>query len=102
LYGITPEGGAIAAGTVFSLSAGLGPFVKTTPTFSQVGKSVSILGNNLGSTTGVSFNGTAATFTVVSSSEIKTTVPAGATTGKIEVKTPKKTLRSEVAFRVTP
>jgi IPT/TIG domain len=39
---------------------------------------------------------------VVSSSEITTTVPADATTGKVEVKTPSSTLFSNVAFRVTP
>jgi hypothetical protein len=38
---------------------------------------------------------------VVSKSEITTTVPTGATTGTVEVKTPKKTLKSNVVFRVT-
>jgi len=47
------------------------------------------------------FNGTAAKFTVVSKSEIKTTVPTGATTGTVEVTIPKGTLKSNVVFRVT-
>jgi hypothetical protein len=51
--------------------------------------------------TSVTFNGTVATFTVVSKSEIKTTVPEGATTGKIDVKTPRSVLKSNVVFRVT-
>jgi hypothetical protein len=38
---------------------------------------VTILGNDLTDATDVSFNGTAATFTIVSGSEIKTTVPTG-------------------------
>jgi hypothetical protein len=49
----------------------------------------------------VTFNGTAATFKVVSKSEISTTVPAGATTGKVQVTTPTKKLNSNVVFRVT-
>ena len=61
-----------------------------------------ILGNNLKSATSVSFNGTAATFTIVSNTEIKASVPAGATTGKVEVGTPTTTLRSNVSFRVIP
>jgi uncharacterized protein (TIGR03437 family) len=51
--------------------------------------------------TSVTFNGTVAKFTVVSKSEIKTTVPTGATTGLVEVTTPKGTLKSNVVFRVT-
>jgi uncharacterized protein (TIGR03437 family) len=57
--------------------------------------------NNLTGATRVTFNGTAATFKVVSSSEITTTVPTGATTGKVKVVTLQRTLTSNV-FRVTP
>ena len=88
-------------GTVFSLSVGLGPFVETEPTSGALGTAVNILGSNLTGATSVTFNGTAAAFTVVSSSEIETTVPAGATTGTVQVTTPSGTLNSNVAFRVT-
>jgi uncharacterized repeat protein (TIGR03803 family) len=101
-YGTTELGGADAAGTIFSLSVGLHPFVETQPTSGKVGKAVKILGTNLTGSTSVTFNGTAATFTVVSSSEITTTVPTGATTGKIKVTTPRRTLTSNVSFRVIP
>jgi uncharacterized repeat protein (TIGR03803 family) len=102
-YGTTYGGGPPGdGGTVFSLSVGLSPFVKTNPTSGKAGKSVMILGSNLTGTTGVSFNGTAATFTVVSSTEITATVPAGATTGAVQVTTPGGTLQSNVTFRVTP
>jgi hypothetical protein len=47
-----------------------------------------------------SFNGAVATFTVVSSSDITTAVPAGATTGEVKVVTPSGTLSSNVSFRV--
>ena len=64
-------------------------------------KTVIVLGNQLKGTTSVAFNGTAASFTVISSTEIKTSVPTGATTGFVKVTTPKKTLKSNVVFRVT-
>ena len=101
-YGTTDAGGANAGGTIFSLAVGLGPFVKTLPTSGKVGAAVTILGTNLMGATSVSFNGTAASFTVVSSSEITTTVPTGATTGKVKVVTPGATLSSNLSFRVTP
>jgi uncharacterized repeat protein (TIGR03803 family) len=101
-YGTTSEGGANNDGTVFSLSVGLGPFMETLPASGKVGAAVKILGTHLTGATSVSFNGTAAVFKVVSSSEITTTVPTGATTGKVKVTTPSGTLTSNVNFRVTP
>jgi uncharacterized repeat protein (TIGR03803 family) len=101
LYGTTEDGGVNGFGTVFRLSVGLGPFVETQPTSGKVGAAVKILGTKLTGATSVSFNGTAATFTVVSSSEITTTLPVGATTGKVQVTTPSGTLSSNVSFRVT-
>jgi hypothetical protein len=41
-------------------------------------------------------------FAVVSSSEITTAVPMGATTGKVKVTTPGSTLTSNVNLQVTP
>jgi len=96
-YGTTTDGGAnYAGGTIFSLSVGLGPFVETQPASRRVGKPVKILGANLTGATSVTFNGTVATFSVVSSSEITTTVPTGATTGTVQVETPGGTLSSNV------
>jgi uncharacterized repeat protein (TIGR03803 family) len=100
-YGTTGGGGAHGDGTVFSLSVGLAPFVESRPTSGKVAASVVILGTNLTGTSSVTFNGTAARFTVVSKSEIKANAPAGATSGKIKVKTPHGTLISNVVFRVT-
>ncbi|HZZ14485.1 MAG TPA: choice-of-anchor tandem repeat GloVer-containing protein [Candidatus Sulfotelmatobacter sp.] len=106
-YGTTEQGGlsncslGSGCGTVFSLSVGLTPFVKTNPTFGKVGWSISILGTNLTGASAVSFNGTAATtFTVISETEIKATVPSGATSGTIQVTTPGGILSSNVAFQV--
>jgi len=109
-YGTTTYGGiqnyhfchGPGCGTVFSLAVGLGPFVKTEPASGEVGATIDILGTNLTGASSVSFNGTAAVFRVVSSSEITTTVPAGATMGKVHVVTPSGTLSSNVSFRVLP
>lgn len=101
LFGTAPIGGANLDGTVFGLSVGLRPFVETLPTLGKVGTKATILGTNLTGVTSVSFNGTAAKFKFVSSSEITTTVPIGATTGKVKVTTPKRMLASNVRFRVT-
>ena len=103
-YGTTYFGGAKrhGHGTVFSLSVGLGAFVKTLPTFGTVGETISILGSNLTGSTKVTFHGIQAAFTVVSNTEITATVPTGATTGTVKVVTPGGTLSSNVPFRVTP
>lgn len=102
LYGTTWVGGpnGVGYGTVFSLDVGLGPFVRTLPDFGKVGSAVKILGTDLTGATSVTFNGVAATFKVVSSSLLTTTVPTGATTGKVEVVTPAGTLVSSVGFWV--
>jgi len=74
--------------------------VKTLPTSGKVGAAVQILGTNLTGATSVTFNGTAAAFTVISPSLISTTVPTGAATGQVQVKTPIGTLLSNAAFVV--
>jgi uncharacterized repeat protein (TIGR03803 family) len=104
-YGTT-YGGALGCisyegcSTVFSLSMGLSPFVESNPTFGKVGYKVNILGGSLKNATSVKFNGTPATFTVVSGSYIKTTVPTCATTGTITVTTSGGTFSSNVPFQV--
>jgi uncharacterized repeat protein (TIGR03803 family) len=114
-YGATFGGGSaeghkgncnyFGCGTVFSLSVGLSPFVETVPSSGNVGTAVRILGTNLKGATSVSFNGTAATFTVISKSEIETSLPPGATAGPVRVTTTAKkitnTLKSNVPFLVT-
>jgi uncharacterized repeat protein (TIGR03803 family) len=101
-YGTTGYGGADNDGTVFSVSVGLGPFVETQRTAGKVGEVVEMLGTDLTGATTVTFNGTAAAFTVASPSLIAARVPAGATSGKIQVVTPSGTLLSNVPFRVLP
>jgi uncharacterized repeat protein (TIGR03803 family) len=101
-YGTTLDGGENDnAGTIFSLATGLGPFIGTIPTSGAAKTKVTILGTNLKGATAVTFNGTAATFKVVSASEITTTVPSGATSGTVTVTTSGgTTLNSYSAFQV--
>jgi uncharacterized repeat protein (TIGR03803 family) len=101
-YGTAAYGGAHDRGVVFSLSVGLGAFVEIQPTSGKVGKAVKILGTNLNGASNVTFNGTPATFVVKSKSLITTTVPSGATTGRVWVTFPHGRRSSNVPFRVTP
>jgi uncharacterized repeat protein (TIGR03803 family) len=106
-YGTTFGGGGYNGypyGTVFSLGVANGLFVEANPSGGKAGSKVIILilGTKLTGATSVSFNGTPSAFMVKSKSEITTTVPAGATTGTVQVVTPGGTLSSNVPFRVTP
>jgi uncharacterized repeat protein (TIGR03803 family) len=101
LYGVTTgTPGSHVYGTVFKLSMGLAPFVKTVPTAGYPGTTIFVLGTGLTGATSLTFNGKAAAFTVVSATEIKATVPKGSTTGIVQVTTPSGTLWSNVAFKV--
>jgi uncharacterized repeat protein (TIGR03803 family) len=110
LYGTTFTGGGSAycpapmtgCGTIFALSTGEAPFVETRPVIGKAGEAVTILGYKLTGTTSVTFNGISAAFAVRSSTEISTIVPAGATTGEVQVITPDGALSSNIAFEVAP
>ena len=101
LYGVTEFGGKSNDGTVYSLNMGLPAFV-TSPLFSgKVGSSVMILGNHLTGTTEVTFNGHPANFKVLSDTHMMATVPAGASSGSIHVRTPGAVLLSRKKFVVS-
>jgi uncharacterized repeat protein (TIGR03803 family) len=106
IYGTTYYGGTSLAcgtsgcGTIFGLTDDLPEFVEPQLNAGKPGAAVNILGSALSGASGVTFNGTAATFTVVSSSLITATVPAGARSGPIEVYTPHGTVTSEASFVV--
>ena len=111
LYGMTLSGGSGTVppctvdfcGVVYSLNIGTGNFVTFVgPPTAPVGGSVEILGQGFTGTKKVLFNGVSATFTVVSDTYITTTVPTGAKTGYVSVKTPGGTLKSNKKFVVTP
>jgi hypothetical protein len=65
-----------------------GPTISSfAPSCGPVGTSVDVMGNNFQGTTSVTFNGVTAVFVAQSGHLIETTVPTGATTGKIGVVT---------------
>lgn len=107
LYSNTDQGGDLSCGasggcgTIFKL---LSPptIVKFSPSSGAVGAAVTITGVSLSQATAVAFNGTAATFTVVSDNQVTTTVPAGATSGTISLTSPAGTAVSSTSFSVTP
>lgn len=103
-YGTTSEGGVHGGlGTIFSLSTGLGPFVKTEPTFAKEGATIGIFGQGFTSTSVVQFGGVQATNVKLSgSSFLFATVPTGALTGSVTVTTDGNTLTSNQPFRVKP
>jgi len=105
-YGTTAAGGLyLSLGTLFRLSMGLPPFIKTFPVAAaptQALGSVQILGQNLSGATSVTFNGTPAPFAVINPTTIYTEVPAGATSGPVPVTTSTGVLKSQVAFQVLP
>jgi uncharacterized repeat protein (TIGR03803 family) len=102
LYSDTNTGGTHNTGSFYSLKASLAPYAALLPTSGKVGKPVGILGQGFNSATGVSFNGTAATFKVSSDTFLTATIPAGATTGMVTVAIPSGNLKSKINFRVVP
>jgi uncharacterized repeat protein (TIGR03803 family) len=109
-YGNASSGGDLnctdfegqGCGTVFDLRVGLKPFVAFVIKAGGIGQRIGILGQGFIGTTAVSFNGTAARFTVRSQTLLTAIVPAGATTGSVTVTTPDGTLTSNVPFYVLP
>ena len=89
--------GSATSSTNFTVKPKITSF---SPTSGSVGAAVTITGYNFTGATSVNFNGTAATFTVVSDTKITTTVPSGATSGPISVTTPSGSGASSTSFTV--
>jgi uncharacterized repeat protein (TIGR03803 family) len=107
---ITNNGGTVSynkyQGAIVQVATGLPapkPVVaRFAPTSGKVGQKVTISGGSFVGTTGVAFNGTAATFTVKSSNTIIATVPSGAATGPITVTNGGGSTTSAQSFTVLP
>ncbi|GAB3743321.1 hypothetical protein GCM10027594_22530 [Hymenobacter agri] len=85
----------------FAVAPGPGATITSfTPASGPVGTTVTLTGTNFTGATAVSLNGTAATFTVVSATQITLAVPAGATSGLISVTTPNGTAVAATPFLV--
>jgi len=100
LYGETIQGGTAGYGVFYKSDIGLKPFVSLVSAAGNVGKTVEILGQGFKETKAVSFNGTAAAFTVISGTYLTAIVPKGATTGFVTVTTTKGKLTTSKKFRV--
>jgi hypothetical protein len=95
---VTGPGGTGTSGSSFIVAPAISSF---TPTSGPVGTSVTITGANFTGASSVTFNGTSATFTFDSATQITATVPTGATTGPIAVTTTAGTGTSASNFTVT-
>ena len=97
----TPSGIGTSSSS-FTVPNGAIPTVTSfTPVSGPVGTTVTITGANFAQTTSVKFNGLQAVFTVDNDGQITATVPAGATSGKIAVKSAAGVGKSATNFVVT-
>jgi len=99
IFGDSSGGGLSFGGTFYGLTLGLGPSVTLNPAFGRFQQTIGILGQGFTGTTGVSFNGAAASFNVVSDTFLTASVPLRATTGPVTVVTPSGTLTSNHSFQ---
>lgn len=98
---VTTPAGTAASSSNFSVGNVAPTITGFTPANGAAGTQVSITGSNFAGVTQVQFNGTNASFTVVSSQEIKATVPPGATSGPITVTTSAGAATSSSNFTAT-
>ncbi len=101
LFGLTKRGGVDGKGGIYSFDGGVSPFALLVTTMGTVGTSVGILGNGFSTASAVQFNGTAASFHVVSNTYLTATVPSGET-GFVSVTTASGRLISTKIYRVPP
>lgn len=96
------DGAANSNLATVNITVQTGPAITSfTPTSGTAGTVVTISGVNFTGATQVKFNGTAATFTVNSNTQITATAPNGVTTGKISVTTADGTATSAADFVVS-
>ncbi len=96
---VTTPRGTAASESLFIVKPDITFFL---PGTAPIGHTISIGGTNFTRTTAVTFNGTAASFTVPSDSMIRAVVPAGASDGPIAVTNAGGTDTSDSPFHVGP
>lgn len=98
---VTTAAGSATSAETFTVTSPLGPVIGTvSPTSGGAGTSVTIRGSNFGGVNSVTFNGVSASFRLKGTSQITTTVPAGASSGPLVVSSPNGT--ASVEFVVVP
>jgi len=100
LSGMMTTGGRLDLAAAVNASVPAPTVTSFTPAAGPAGTSVTLTGTGLTGATTVAFHGAAATFTVVSATQITATVPSGATTGPIAVTTPAGTGTSASSFTI--
>ena len=101
LYGTT-SGNSLGGSILYSMDVGFKPLVSLLNWSGKVGQTVEILGQGFTGTTSVLFGGISAAFDNVSDTYMTATVPAGALTGYVTVKTFTSSYKSNRQFLVTP
>ena len=102
IFGMTSRGGGtVGHGVIYSFKDSLSPFVQVVNRGGVVGSTVQILGSGLSTASSVTFNGTPASFHVVSNTFLTALVPSGET-GFLTVTTSGGTMVSNSIFRVIP
>ena len=100
---VRTSGGQSSAGVTFTVTLPAPVISRLDPDSGLVEASVTIEGSNFGSQTGsVTFNGTTASTTSWGANEIQTSVPSGATTGPVVVRTSGGRSSAGVTFTVPP
>jgi hypothetical protein len=97
---VTTQGGTASSSVNFNVVVPVPTITSFAPTNAEVGETVTITGTNLADATEVKFGTVAATITSKTATTIVTSVPVGATTGKIFVKTPVGEVTSSADFTV--
>ena len=101
IFGLTKRGGVLGNGVVYGFRANLPAYIALTNPSGAVGSSVGILGKGFSTATSVQFNGTPASFHVLSNTYMTATVPSGET-GFVTVTTSTGMLTSNKIFKVPP
>lgn len=98
---VVNPGGSGSSSNPFTVPTGPEPIITGFfPKSGPVGTMVTLVGINFTGATSVQFNGLSASFTVISDTKITTTVPAGATKGRIKVTTPAGKAFTPRSFKV--
>jgi hypothetical protein len=98
---VTTPGGT-SNGQTFTVTLPVPTMTSLNPTSGMVGSSVVIIGTNFTNASAVTFQGTAAAFTVNSATQITATVPVGAITGAVSVSTPIGTVNGKTFTVLAP
>ncbi len=105
LITVTTPSGTATSNTPFTVGSDAPVITSFTPNIGAAGTTVNISGSNFDSTTSgnrVAFNGTRSIVTAATSTALTTTVPAGATSGRISDTTPAGTGASSDYFFIPP